>query len=149
MPASRKRTNPPPKLAAKNGVSEIAPNVYVGGWKDAVAFEGTRFCVLDDAPDDMPPATHVRIYDEATDRAIRPNLDRLAEAIGKARAKGDAVLVFCGHGVRRSPLVGAWYLHRSENLTLDEAYDRIQAVRPKVERASEWLGDTQDLTGSR
>jgi protein-tyrosine phosphatase len=125
--------------------SEIAPGVFVGGWNDAIKFEGARFCVLDEAPKDMPPATHVPIYSEEEDRANTKNLDRLAEEIGAARAKGEPVLLFCGHGVRRSPLAGAWYLRRSQGLSLDEAYDRVRAARPKVEHARQWIGHASEL----
>ncbi len=70
----------------------------------------------------MPEGTHVQIYDESTDRAIVANLDKLAKSVGAARARNEPVLMFCGHGVRRSPLAGAWYLHRAEKLSLDAAY---------------------------
>jgi hypothetical protein len=133
------------KTRSKDGPSEIAPGIFVGGWKEAVGFEGTRFCVLDEAPEDMPPATHVRIYDEGAERAIRENLDRVAAAMKAAHDQGEPVLVFCGHGIRRSPLAGAWYLHRTEHLSLDAAYDRIRSVRPKVEHAREWAGNATDL----
>ena len=126
--------------------AEIAPGVFVGGWKDAARFDGTRFCVLDKPPEDMPAGTHVRIYDEASDRADRANLDRLAKAIDAARSKGGPVIVFCGHGVRRSPLAAAWYLHRSEQISLDAAYERIRAVRPQIETAAEWIGHVENLT---
>jgi hypothetical protein len=148
MSAPRKNSPNARPAARKKGPSEIAPHVFVGGWKDAVAFEGARFCVLDEAPPDMPPATHVPIFDDSTGRAIVTNLDRLANAVGAARGRGEPVLMFCGHGVRRSPLAGAWYLHRAEKLSLDAAYDRIQTVRPKIERAQEWVPDPKDLTGS-
>jgi protein-tyrosine phosphatase len=117
----------------------------VGGWKDAVRFDGARFCVLDEAPADMPPAEHVPIFDGATERADRASLDRLAQAMIAARREGSPVLVFCGHGVRRSPLGAAWYLRRSEGLSLDAAYERLRAVRPQVEHAREWVGNATDL----
>jgi protein-tyrosine phosphatase len=141
----------PKKGAAKRGKStpkgpsEIAAGVFVGGWNDAVEFEGTRFCVLDEEPKDMPPAVHAPIYEQAGDRANVQNLDRLAAAVSAAREKGDSVLLFCGHGARRSPLAGAWFLRRTEGLTLDQAYERIQAVRPKVEHAREWVGNAGEL----
>jgi hypothetical protein len=144
MPPSRKRAAKKGKSIPK-GPSEIAAGVFVGGWNDAVGFEGTRFCVLDEAPKDMPPAVHVQIYEETGDRAKVQSLDRLAAAVGAAREKGDRVLVFCGHGVRRSPLAGAWFLRRTEGLTLDQAYERIRAVRPKVEHAREWVGNASEL----
>ena len=142
---AKKEPRAKPPRSRPSGASEVTSGVFVGGWKDALKFDGARFCVLDQAPDDMPPATHIPIYDEATDGAIVPNLDRLAREIAAARAKGQPVLVFCGHGVRRSPLGAAWYLHRAENLPLDRAYDRIRAVRPKVESARDWLGSTAGL----
>jgi hypothetical protein len=60
------------------GPAEIAPGVFVGGWSDAVGFEGKRYCVLDEKPDEELPADEqLRIYDGERDEAIRPNLDRL------------------------------------------------------------------------
>jgi protein-tyrosine phosphatase len=144
MPASKKQTSKKAKPGPA-GPSEIAAGVFVGGWNDAVHFDGTRFCVLDDEPKDMPPATHVRIYDDSVDRADPASLDRVVDAVRQARAKGDRVLLFCGHGVRRSPLAGAWFLRRTEGLSLDEAYRRVQAVRPKVEHAREWVGNASAL----
>ncbi len=101
--------------------------------------------MLDEPPEAMAGVTHVPIYDERTGRALRPNLDRLAEEIGRARATGRPVVVFCGHGIRRSPLAVAWYLHRSEGIPLAEAFARIRAVRPRVEAPSAWLGDPASL----
>ncbi|MGI0129065.1 MAG: dual specificity protein phosphatase family protein [Thermoplasmata archaeon] len=137
MSASRapKRTS---SSKPKTNASEIAPGLFVGGWSDAESFTGTKFCVLDEAPPDMPPATHVPIYDDGNHQPIVANLDRLAKLIGAARAKDEPVLVFCGHGVRRSPLAGAWYLHRADGLTLDESFDRVRAVRPKIEHVKKW-----------
>lgn len=127
------------------GPAEIAPGVYLGGWKDAVKFEGSRFCVLDEVPKEMPSATHVPIYDSGSDRAIPQNLDRLVHEMKDARSTGRPVLVFCGHGIRRSPLAAAWYLRRTEGLTLEEAYERIRIVRPRIEEAHEWIGHVDEL----
>jgi protein-tyrosine phosphatase len=141
-PKTRPRKPRSPKSPT---ASEIAPGVFVGGWKDAVRFDGVRFCVLDEAPADMPTATHIPIYRETTDSVDRPNLDRLARSVEEARKRGQPVLIFCGMGVRRSPLGAAWYLHSTAGLPLDEAYDRIRSVRPKVEHVRTWVGDTSAL----
>lgn len=116
----------------------MAPGVFVGGWKDATDFSGAKFCVLDEQPPDMPAAMHIPIYDESTDAPIPSNLNRLAAEILSARDRNEPVLVFCGHGIRRAPLGGAWYLHRSQEITLDEAFDRVIEVRPGVERVQTW-----------
>jgi Dual specificity phosphatase, catalytic domain len=135
---STKRKTPP-------SPQEISPGVFLGGWNDALQFSGRKFCVLDEAPDDMPSATHIAIYDEKKDAPIVANLNRLATEVHSARQAKEPVLVFCGHGVRRSPLGVAWYLHRYENLPLDQAYAQIQAVRPKVETAQDWIGNCDAL----
>jgi hypothetical protein len=147
MTARKKSPGPSKPGSRPKSPAEFAPGVFVGGWNDAVQFNGTRFCVLDEKPEDMPPGNHIPIYDEDSGGALRSNLDRLADEIGAARAKGRPVLVFCGHGIRRSPLAAAWYLHRSEHLPLDQAFERVQAVRPKAEPPSSWMGDPTSLEG--
>ncbi len=132
--AKKKRASP-----RRNHASEIAPGVFVGGWSDAEQFTGKRYCVLDETPSDAPADQGLPIYDDALEEPIVANLDRIVELMKSARAHEEPVLVFCGHGIRRSPLAGAWYLHRTEGLPLDEAYSRLQSVRPKVEHAREWI----------
>lgn len=145
MPAARRATKAPAKKAVVPSPQEISPGVFLGGWKDALKFSGRKFCVLDEAPDDMPPATHIPIYDAGKDAPIVANLDRLASEVESARRANEPVLVFCGHGVRRSPLGVAWYLHRHEKLPLDDAYAKIRAVRPNVETARQWIGHWKPL----
>jgi protein-tyrosine phosphatase len=137
MPKSRANPHAAQSEPPTNA-SEVSPGFFVGGWADAESFTGAKFCVLDSAPPDMPPATHIPIYDGRTHAPIRANLDRLASEIGKARAKKEPVLVFCGHGVRRAPLAGAWYLHRAEGISLDASFDRVRAVRPEIEHVKKW-----------
>lgn len=143
MPA--KKSSARTSKAPAKTPSEIAPGVFVGNWEDAQRFDGARFCVLDVAPKDMPPATHVQIYDEGKDVAIRANLDRLADGVQGARANGQPALIFCHQGAYRSPLAGAWYLHRAEGLTLDAAVARVRAARPKAKDPATWLGNYAEL----
>ncbi len=126
----------------------MAPGLFVGDWNDAREFEGRRFCVLDEAPTGLPPGTHIPILRRDTGRADRRNLDHLATEIRTARRRGEAVLVYCGHGVRRSPLAAAWFLRTDQGIPLQTAYDRIQAVRPQVERPREWLAGADELDTS-
>ncbi|MCI4341153.1 MAG: hypothetical protein L3K11_02085 [Thermoplasmata archaeon] len=138
------------RAAQPSSPSEIAPGVFVGGWSDAPSFKGRRYCVLDERPAEALPADEqITIYDGEGDRAIPENLDRLAGLVEEARSGGEPVLLFCGHGVRRGPLAGAWYLHRHEGLAFPEAYARIRAVRPGVEEAGEWIGHWSEPAASR
>jgi hypothetical protein len=137
------------KSSLSTDASEIAPGVFVGGWNDAITFPGTKICVLDDPPaEPIPGATHIPIYNEAKDEALRANLDRVASLVEEARARREPVLVFCGHGVRRGSLAGAWYLHASEGISLDAAYDRVRVVRPKIQTLRDWVGGWQSLEGA-
>jgi Dual specificity phosphatase, catalytic domain len=140
--SSKRRTSRP---------SEISPGIFVGGWKDAEQFAGTRVCVLDERPeelDEMPGSSHLPIYDKKSDGPIVENLDRVAELVHEAHSRGEPALVFCGHGIRRGSLGGAWYLHRYEGLSLDRAFDQVEAARPEIERPAEWMGGWKALEGA-
>lgn len=139
--------SPTPRARSpKPTASEVAPGVFVGGWKDAVKFQGARICVLDEKPDeDLPAEAHVPIYDASADRPIRANLDKVAELAKAAEGRHEPVLFFCGHGVRRGPLAAAWYLHRRDGIELAAAYDRIRTTRPRIETAEQWAGDVSVL----
>jgi protein tyrosine/serine phosphatase len=124
----------------KTTASEIAPGIFVGGWNDAAAFDGVRICVLDDAPaEPIPGSTHVPIYDEKREAALPANLDAVVALVDAAREHDSPVLLFCGHGIRRGSLAGAWYLHRHDGVDLETAYRRVRAVRPKIEEGQEWI----------
>jgi protein tyrosine/serine phosphatase len=136
---------------SRSQASEIAPGVYVGGWKDAEGFRGKRYCVLDEVPvdEELPAEQHLPIYDESKDRPLRANLDRLSDLAASARARNEPVLFFCGHGIRRAALAGAWYLHRQDGISLDAAYDRVRAARPKIEHVKDWVGNPGELFDGR
>lgn len=131
----------------RSRASEVAAGIFVGGQHDAVGFSGARFCVRDERPEPMSADLHVPIYDGRRDAPDLAGLDRVTAAMRQAHDEGRPVLVFCGHGVRRAPLAAAWYLHRFEALPLRTAFDRIQKVRPEIERPEEWIGHCEDLEG--
>lgn len=152
LPPLRVGMAPPPKEPAETpgsgapAAAEIAPGIFVGGWAEALTFDGTRICVLDEAPGtELPAEVHVPIYDPVEGRPIRANLDRVVALATEFRRRGDRVLFFCGHGQRRGPLAGAWFLHVVEGLDLDAAYRRIRAVRPRAESYRTWLPDASPL----
>jgi dual specificity protein phosphatase-like protein len=147
MPTSRTPKRAAPK-SRTHSPSEVAPGIFVGGWKDAEGFTGAKVCVLDERPEELAElggATHVPIYDGSKDAPILANLDRVADLMHAAHQEGRPVLVFCGHGVRRGSLGGAWYLHRYERMSLDAAFDRIESVRPQIERPKEWMNGWKAL----
>ena len=115
-------------------ISEIVPRLFIGTRYDAETWTGFGISVLEFRVPTLPPTTvHIPILDLAWDisdgltpRALRPQLDQATEAIDQALSWGERVLVSCGMGIERSPLVVAWFLHRRRGLSLDDAYALIR-----------------------
>jgi protein-tyrosine phosphatase len=125
--------------------SEVVPGLFVGGRPDAAGFDGFRLSVLDDPGDSTPAEAHIPIL-TGEDGGVDPvALDRAAETIDAALREGRRVLVYCGHGARRSPLAVAWYLHRRRGLSLSDAYVALRTARPRVEPASSWLAKWRSI----
>jgi hypothetical protein len=135
-----------PRPSRGTGASEVAPGLFVGGVADARTFDGRKFSVRDEPPEEgLRCDAHLAVYDPDGDRPSRENLDRLYELVERVRGPHERVLVFCGHGIRRGPLAAAWILHRRDGISLDDAYERIRRVRPGVETPDEWLSDLRPL----
>lgn len=117
---------------------EILPHLFLGDGKDLAEFKGRVVYVREDIPlRSRPDAQWIPFHRDG--RADPAKLDEAAAAIEELLRAGDPVFVHCGAGTKRSPLAVAWYLHRYRGMTLDEAYDAIQAKRPIVQRMTQWL----------
>lgn len=66
-------------------------------------------------------------------------LDEVAVAIDSHLQRGGRVVVHCGEGVERAPLVVAWWLHTRRGLTLDEAYQHVFHARRQACDRREWI----------
>ncbi|XP_028936772.1 dual specificity protein phosphatase 12 [Ornithorhynchus anatinus] len=60
------------------------------------------------------------------------SLDRCAAFIGRVRRGGGAVLVHCHAGVSRSVAVVTAFLMKTQQLSFEEAYARVRALRPQA-----------------
>ena len=128
-------------------MSEILPNLFIGDWQDAQQpFDGFIFNVLENPP---PPGVYpspnvgwVPILKQVGNevRADRGSLDIAADNIESALNSHGRVLVHCGAGIERSPLVVAWFLHRKLGMTMDDAYALIISKRLQVQRRDFWVG---------
>lgn len=117
---------------------EILPNLFLGDGKDLAVFEGRVVYVREDIPlRSRPDAVWIPFHRDG--KADPVKLDAAAEAIDSLLRQGGPVFVHCGAGTKRSPLAVAWYLHRYKGMTIEEAYDAIQAKRPIVLRMTAWL----------
>jgi atypical dual specificity phosphatase len=126
--------------------SEIIPGLFVGGRADAAGFQGIRICVLDNAGDESPAEARIPILTAKDRGADRAALDKVAARIQEALRHRDRILVYCGYGVRRSPLAVAWFLHRTRGHSLDDAYQIVQKGRAETEPAYRWLSNWASLS---
>ena len=66
-------------------------------------------------------------------------VDALATIIHKALQSGERVLVHCGAGIERSPLVVVFYLWKYKQYTLVSAYEHVMNIRQIVQDRSHWM----------
>jgi predicted protein tyrosine phosphatase len=122
-------------------VSQITPQLHVGGqyrrrgWA-RLAARGIAAVVnmrieFDDNDAAIAPAHY--LYLPTLDDQV-PTLEQLRAGVDFIAAEvdqGRGVYIHCGAGIGRAPLMAACYLV-STGLTPDQAWARIQAVRPFV-----------------
>lgn len=120
--------------------TEIVSDLWLGDFEDAKTFRGRIICVLEAIPDTEPQqALWIRVFPEPG-KADRYNLNRAVDAIQWSLRERIPVLVHCGAGVERSPLVVVWFLHKRRGMTIEQAYELVKSKRPIVEDRSLWLG---------
>ena len=67
-------------------------------------------------------------------------LDALAVIINASlNSRCERVLVHCGAGIERSPLVVVYYLWKFKQYTLNQAYELVQEKRQIVQNRSHWI----------
>jgi hypothetical protein len=111
-------------------LTRIAHHFAVGGVVDAKHHNGKLICVTESFPYEMPKhAMHVPIMREGWVR--RAQLDAVVMLIEVCQLQYD-VMVVSGTGLDRAPLVAAWYLHKINRVSLQEAYDELQAINSSI-----------------
>ncbi|XP_062962323.1 dual specificity protein phosphatase 12 [Cynocephalus volans] len=68
------------------------------------------------------------------------HLDRCVAFIGQTCTEGRAVLVHCHAGVSRSVAIVTAFLMKTDQLTFEQAYENVQAIKPeaKMNEGFEW-----------
>ena len=125
-------------------MNEVIPGLFVGDSSYAPIAPADMYvvCVLEGCVNEDQPGTyrrHLAVLTEGETATNAARLDVLAEYIHGLLRANQQVLVRCGGGVERSPLVVAWYLHRYQDVSLDEAYRRVAAARPVVQDRRQWI----------
>lgn len=69
-------------------------------------------------------------------------MDGITMVINALVNNDKKVVVHCYAGVERSPLTVAWWISRTQHLTIDEAYQRVKAARPEAQDRRHWVPET-------
>lgn len=109
-------------------------------------FEGCAESVLNDyftinVAGELDSSAQIQADIDPGSGKVKQTLNKLATLMNKALTENDdtKVVVHCAMGMERSPLTVVWYLHKYHDLTIDEAYERAQAVRPVVVDRRDWI----------
>ena len=120
--------------------SAVYPGLFVGDMADAKAAPPDFFilCVLENRPPDEPPnATHIPFL--VNGKADMKQVDIILDVIDRQIQANRQILVHCGAGIERSPLICTLYLHKRVGLPLDDAWKLVQQKRPQAQDRRGWL----------
>lgn len=132
-------------------MSEIIPNLWVGAMQTCIHARNqgiNTLCVYDEPCPNrgVIRCVHRRILPDLTkagfvglEHEVEPDL--LTAAVNELDSLYDRgpLLVHCGAGIERSPLVVAVWMTVKFNISLDHAYHWIKNHRPTVEYRGTWL----------
>ena len=63
----------------------------------------------------------------------------ISEIVKENNGPKSKVIIHDEYGIERSGLVAAWTIHKTNGITLDEAYTKIQEKNKKVVNYSNWV----------
>jgi len=114
------------------GIAEDAENGILAG-------ETGEFTIVNVAGEINNPNSNVGLP-LIPEQCEKNKLDFLTNWINYwIKSENGRLVVHCRYGMDRSPLVVAWYLFRFRNMTLDEAYQKIRNVHPKINDRRDWV----------
>ncbi len=72
---------------------------------------------------------------------VQKTLNKLAKIIDEKLKEDETtkVVVHCAMGMERSPLTVVWYLHKYHQISIDDAYEKVRAIRPIVLDRRDWI----------
>ena len=123
--------------------SEILPHLYIGDSTDAKEFKGHLICVLEGILDDEPPHAMwvpvMEVHGAEVTHAKIPQLELVCLAIQNFLVNQEDIMIHCGAGMERSPLVVTYFLHKYGGMGLEEAWQYVKLHRPAALNRLQWL----------
>ncbi|GAA5833412.1 hypothetical protein JCM9279_001516 [Rhodotorula babjevae] len=128
-------------------MQQVLPGLWIGDYtaasNHALLEEHGIACVVSSMRQEYTTAPGVSLHHVAVDDTDKTNLLEhvvsTADFIDTALTKGESVLVHCQAGVSRSTTLVAAYLMLKHGLNVEQALDKIRAVRPQVEPSEAFM----------
>ncbi|KPV74954.1 uncharacterized protein RHOBADRAFT_53873, partial [Rhodotorula graminis WP1] len=128
-------------------MQQVLPGLWIGDYtaasNHALLEEHGIACVVSSMRQEYTTAPGVSLHHVAVDDTDKTNLLEhvvpTADFIDSALTKGESVLVHCQAGVSRSTTLVAAYLMLKHGLNVEQALDKIRAVRPQVEPSEAFM----------
>lgn len=117
-------------------ISKICDHVWLG------AAEDDEFFFIREGRSERSYRLDCRGLVEPGGERLEVDLDAiwaLVEVINVCVREGIDILVYCGQGLERSPLVVAMYLCKHRGMSLEEAYRLVESKRPGIFRRDVWV----------
>ena len=136
--------HPVPDTFNPDEISWVTPNLGVTDWEGAEEASLAGYYVINVAPE-LEGVTsefdNITIGFSDFGLGLKIALERCVNHIhNKITENPDTrIVVHCAMGMERSPLAIAWYLHRHQKLSLDDAYKKVVEARPIVLDRRGWI----------
>jgi len=124
-------------------ISWVIERLGITDWEGALEAHLTGCYVINVAPEleRMKENDITLPLNGNTNKQIVMSLNRIANTIhNKLQESPESkVVIHCAMGMERAPLSVIWYLHKYYKLPLEEAHDKVVAVRPIVLNCLQWV----------
>lgn len=117
----------------------ITPMIGITAWDGVSEAIDQDYFVINVA-EEIDNGANVKIPIRPGSGTVLEHLEEIQDLIRSiTRSDNQKVVVHCAMGMERSVLSVVWYLHKNENLTVDQAYDLVLKSRPIALDHRNWV----------
>lgn len=117
----------------------VTPSIGITAW-DGVADALNKGYFVINVAGEIDNSADIKIPIQPGSGTVKECLNDMQSIIQSViKDKNQKVVVHCAMGMERSVLSVVWYLHKNENLTVDEAYDLVRKSRPIALDHRDWI----------
>ena len=120
-------------------ISWVRPRIGITDWEGACEAIALNHYVITVAPE-IDIGSDEILGLEPYGLNFNAMLNRISERINEVLDHTDrSVVLHCAMGMERAPLAVVWYLHRTEGMSVKDAYEDVIKARPIVCHREMWL----------